>query len=44
MSQKSEEKAKAGAAGLAPPVLATHNAGVGLLHEGMREIAVVPRC
>ena len=40
-------KDKAGAAGTslvgsAPAVLAIHNAGIGLLHEGMREIAVVP--
>ncbi|CAL1152765.1 unnamed protein product [Cladocopium goreaui] len=37
---------KAGAAGTSlvgspPAVLAIHNAGIGLLHEGMREIAVV---
>ena len=42
-----DSKDKAGAAGTSlvgspPAVLAIHNAGIGLLHEGMREIAVVP--
>lgn len=41
---QAKDKGGAAAAGYAAAsaVLGTHNAGVGLLHEGMREIAVVP--